>query len=193
MSSAAPTATSRLARPNGWWGVAVFVATEATLFGTIFGTYFYLRFGTDRWPPAGVAEPAVAVPLILTAVLVATSLPMQLAQAVARRGRLGATRFLLLLALVVQAGYFAMQISRFVDSLDRFAPQGNAYASIYYTLLGAHHAHVVVGLLLSLWLLVRLARGLTHYRVVALRAIALYWYAVAAIGALVVATQVSPS
>ena len=45
--SAVPAAGSTLrplARPNGWWGMVVFVATEATLFGTLVGTYFYLRF-----------------------------------------------------------------------------------------------------------------------------------------------------
>ena len=36
-------ALERRSRPAGWWGMAVFVATEATLFGTIFGTYFYRR------------------------------------------------------------------------------------------------------------------------------------------------------
>src|SRR6185437_11423193 len=30
--------TERLARPNGWWGMALFVAAEATLFGTLIGS-----------------------------------------------------------------------------------------------------------------------------------------------------------
>ena len=49
MSSA--SYAQRVARPNGWWGMAVFVATEATLFGTLIGTYFFLRFDTAEWPP----------------------------------------------------------------------------------------------------------------------------------------------
>jgi hypothetical protein len=40
---------------------------------------------------------------------------------------------------------------------------------------------------------VRLAGGLTEYRVTGVRAAALYWYVVAAIGIVVTATQVSPS
>ena len=31
--------TQRVAKPNGWWGMVVFVATEATLFGTLIGSY----------------------------------------------------------------------------------------------------------------------------------------------------------
>jgi heme/copper-type cytochrome/quinol oxidase subunit 3 len=52
---------------------------------------------------------------------------------------------------------------------------------------------VVAGLLLDGWLLVRLLGGLSSYRVVAVRAVALYWYVVAALAIGVVATQVSPS
>ena len=44
MTALARAEPARLARPNGWWGMAIFVATEATLFGTLIGTYFYLRF-----------------------------------------------------------------------------------------------------------------------------------------------------
>ena len=77
----------RVAKPNGWWGMVVFVATEATLFGTLIGSYYDLRFRTPRWPPAGVPDPKVAVPLILLAVLVSTSIPVQLASVFARAGR----------------------------------------------------------------------------------------------------------
>ena len=52
---------------------------------------------------------------------------------------------------------------------------------------------VVLGLLINAWLLVRIAGGLTPYRVTGVRAAALYWYVVAAVGVFVVATQVSPS
>ena len=52
---------------------------------------------------------------------------------------------------------------------------------------------VVLGLLIDLWLLVRLSGGLTEYRVTGVRAAALYWYVVAGISVAVLVTQVSPS
>jgi heme/copper-type cytochrome/quinol oxidase subunit 3 len=73
------------------------------------------------------------------------------------------------------------------------SPKDSSYASIYFTLLGAHHIHVAVGILLELWLVARLLGGMTNYRLIALRAIALYWYFVAALGVAVVFTQISPS
>jgi heme/copper-type cytochrome/quinol oxidase subunit 3 len=184
---------SRIARPNGWWGIAVFVATEATLFGTIIGSYFFLRFQVREWPPAGVPGPKVLVPVLLTAALVATSVPVQLAYSAARRDRLGLARLGLVLALAVQAAYLAIQIHLFVDDLDEFSPDQSAYASIYFTLLGGHHFHVLIGTLLEAWLLVRLVTGLTRYRLVALQATVFYWHFVNVLAVAVVLTQVSPS
>ena len=190
MSAAAP-AVRRAAKPNGWWGMAVFVATEATLFGTLVGTYFYLRFKAVQWPPAGVPEPKLTLPLVLCGVLVATSAAVAVGVRTARAGRLGIAQAALLLALVVQSGYLAMQLHLFLDDLDKLSPSGSAYASIYFTLLGAHHTHVAVGLLLELWLLGRIATGLTTYRLVALRATVFYWHFVNVLALVVVATQLS--
>lgn len=190
--SAAPYA-QRVARPNGWWGMAVFVATEATLFGTLIGTYFYLRFKAPVWPPAGIPDPKVVLPLVLTGVLVATSIPMQLAFKSARVGRVGLARFALLLALVLQAGYLAMQLHLFLDDLHHFSPNATAYASIYFTLVGAHHFHVLVGILLSAWILLRLLAGLTIYRLVGLQAVTFYWHFVNALAVIVTLVQISPS
>ena len=185
--------TQRSAKPNGWWGMAVFVATEATLFGTLIGSYYDLRFRTPHWPPPGVPDPKVAVPLVLLAVLVAASVPVQLASVFARAGRVGATQLALLTALVLQSGYLAMQIHLFVDDLNRVSPQDTAYGSIYFTLVGVHHAHVLVGLLLEGWLVLRLFRGITEYRTVGVRATAFYWLAVNVLAIAVTIVQLSPS
>ena len=161
--------------PLAWWGVAMVVATEAALFAIMIGSYFYLRFKNVHWPPPGTPEPKVVVPLVLLGVLVLSAWPLS-------RGGRG----WLLLALVVQAGYFAMEVHDYQDDLQRFTPQQHVYGSLYYTLLGASHAHVAVGLLLNVWLLVK-------YRPRAARAIALYWYGVIALTAAVTLTVTSPA
>ncbi len=191
MSSPAVAAPSRVAKPNGYWGMLLFVATEATLFGTIFGTYYYLRFTNAEWPPRGVPQPSVTVPLVLAFVLASTSMPMAVASRAARAGELARARAALVLALVVQAGFFAMQVSLISDDLDKFKPQGSSYGSIYFTMLGAHEFHIAVGLLLDVWLLGKLARGLTNYRVVATQSIAFYWHFVNLLALLVVGAQLS--
>jgi cytochrome c oxidase subunit 3 len=179
-------------RPNGWWGMALFVAAETTLVGAIVGSYFYLRINTHVWPPRGIPMPSVLAPVVLTAVLAAALIPFGGALALARRGHRAPAFALLALATCVQAAYFAIQIHLFSDSLGQFGPQANAYASIYYVLLGADHAHVAVGLLFDAWLIVRLAFRLTPYRLRALQAVALYWSAVVVLTVVVVLTELSP-
>jgi cytochrome c oxidase subunit III len=191
VSSAAASAHTRRSSPPGWWGMVAFVATEATLFGALLGSYAYLRFNTPSWPPDGIPEPKVVVPLVLAGVLAATSVPMALASSAAKAGLARRAWTMIALALVVQSAVFGVLIHELARDLDRFAPQRDAYASIYYTLLGADHAHIAVGLLLNAWLVLRLATGLTRYRVVAVRSIALYWHAVNVITVLVTACVVS--
>ena len=178
-------------RPAAWWGMVILIASEATLFGAFIGTYFYLRFKTPTWPPGGLPEPRLVVPAVLALTLAATSLPLALAAVAAQRRLLGATRLLLVTALIVQAGYFAFEVHDFADQLRVFDISRNAYSSIYYTLLGADHAHVALGLLFDLWLLAKLARGFTTYRVNATQAIAWYWHAVNLLTLVVTATLLS--
>jgi cytochrome c oxidase subunit III len=186
-------ARRRRAFPNGLWGMALLIATEATLFGTMIATYFYLRFQVVAWPPSGIEEPKVALPLALTGALVATSVPMFLAVRAARAGRSRAAVACIAPAVLVQCGYLAWQIVLYLDDLSKFSPQDTAYGSIYFTLLMTHHIHVFVGILLNLWIAYRLLGGLTAYRLTGIRGIALYWYFVNLAAIAVVLTQLSPS
>jgi cytochrome c oxidase subunit 3 len=180
-----------IGRPAAWWGMVILVASEATLFGSFIGSYYFLRFHTAAWPPGGIPEPAFVVPLILLACLVATSIPMHFAAKAAQAGRLRATCVLVSIVLLVQAGYFAYEVHDFADQLHRFDITRNAYSSIYYTLLGADHAHVLIGALFNLWLLGKLARGFTRYRVNAVLAITFYVHAVNVLTIVVFGTLLS--
>jgi len=183
----------RRTQPNGWWGMALFVAGEATLFGSLIATYFYLRLSNDVWPPAGIEPPSVTLPLVLTGILIAGVVPMWGALRAARAGLAARAWVLLAIAFAIQATYLGLQIHLFVSDYNDFQPTGSSYGSVYFTLLGVHHAHVALGLLFDVWLLGKLAGGMTNYRLVALRAISLYWFFVAAIAVPVVFTQLYPS
>jgi len=185
------TAGPRLSNSAGWWGMVILVASEATLFGAFIGTYFYLRFRTTPWPPDGIPKPALVVPLILLACLVATTVPMIFASRAAQAGRLRATRFFVAVVLLVEAGYLAYEVHDFADQIHRVDITRNAYTSIYYTLLGADHAHVLIAVLFNLWLLAKLTRGFTTYRLNAVRAIAFYVYAVNVLTIVVYGTLLS--
>jgi len=177
--------------PAGSWGMLMLIASETTLLACLIATYWYLRIRAVHWPPAGIPEPRVVVPMVLAGVLLLTSVPMQLASRAVREGRLAATRLFVLTALVVQTGYLVYEIKDFGDQLRAFGIARNAYSSIYYTLLGADHAHVAVGLLLDVWLLAKLVHGLTAYRLRAAVAIAWYWHFVNVLTVVVIGTLTS--
>jgi heme/copper-type cytochrome/quinol oxidase subunit 3 len=191
--AAAGVERQRRTLPRGVWGIALVIATEFTLFASLIATYFYLRFRTDVWPPAGVPKPLVAEPLLLTALLVISTVPMAAAVRAARRASRRAAWWLVAVAAAIQGTYLGLQIHLFVDDFNKFGPRNDAYGSIYFTLLGVHHAHVAAGLILNAWLLGVLAFGLTNYRLLTLRVASYYWYFVAAIGVAVVFTQIYPS
>jgi len=164
----------RTGPPAAWWGMAMVIVSEGTLLAAMVGTYFYLRFNSTTWPPRGDPEPRVVVPLVLVACLSTTSVFMQLAWRAVRSARLGATRLFLVATLAVQSAYFAYEVHDYSRELDRSPISTDAYTSIHYVLLGADHAHVFFGILLNLWLLWKLATGITTYRANAVQAIT--WY-----------------
>jgi heme/copper-type cytochrome/quinol oxidase subunit 3 len=182
------------AQPNGWWGMALFLCAEVTLFGTLIASYFYLYFDSKQWPPPGVKAPSVVLPLVATGALLSTSAPMWLAARHARAGSARRAARMLALALVIQCCYLALQILLFRHDLNDFSPKRTAYGSIYFTLLAAHHAHVLVGILLAGYVMLRIAvGGLNAYRLIGVRTVALYWHVVNALAVAVVLTQLSPS
>lgn len=175
-ADAARLAAARLGVPTALWGMIMLIASELMLLACFIATFWYLRLRAPHWPPAGLPEPHVVVPMVLAGVLLLTSIPIQLASRAVRRGRLAATRLFLVAALIVQMGYFAYEMQDFSDQIRSFDITRNAYSSIHFTLLGADHAHVFVGLLLSIWILAKLTTGLTMYRLNATVAIAWYWH-----------------
>jgi cytochrome c oxidase subunit III len=191
--SAVRVERQRRALPSGWWAMALLIATEATLFGSLIASYFYLRFQASAWPPPGIPSPSVTLPLVLAGVLLASTLPLYAAVQSAAAGRVARAWLLVALGMAIQGTYLGLQIHLFADDLASFSPTDNAYGSIYFTLLAIHHAHVAVGLLLDVWIVGKLLRRLTNYRMIALRIIALYWYFVALVGLAVVFTQLYPS
>lgn len=185
---------ARRSQPAGIWGMALFLCAETMLFAGLISSYFYLNFRAHRWPPPGLAHPQMLDPSILTGVLVATSVPLALAARRAGAGKLAGTIQMIALGAFVQCGYLAYQVHQLVTELHTLHPRSGAYASAYFALLGLHHAHVLLGILLDLGLLFWLAvSGLSDYRVTGVRALALYWHVINAIGIAVLFTEISPS
>lgn len=192
--SASAHAAERQSLPNGMWGMALFLCSETMLFGGLIASYFYLDFRAPRWPPPGAPSPEVLIPALLTGVLLATSVPIALAARRARAGEKRGAVAMIALAAFVQSGYLAYQLHQLVAEVHTLPPHSSAYASAFIAMLALHHAHVLLGVLLDLgvmfWLL---ARGLSDYRLTAVRSLALYWHVVNVLAIAVLLTEISPS
>jgi heme/copper-type cytochrome/quinol oxidase subunit 3 len=178
-------------RAFGWWGMVWLIGTEATLFGLLLASYFYLRFRDgSTWPPDGIESPALALPLVMTAVLWSSSIPVHLADKGIRAGDQGRLKAGLAAGFVLGAAFLVLTVAvEWPATLDEFGPTTNAYGSLFFTITGFHASHVLVGLLISLWTQVRAWRGaFDESRNLTVQNFAMYWHFVDTVWAFVLAT-----
>ena len=184
------------ARSFAWWGMVWLIATEATLFAMLIASYFYLRFRAGPvWPPDGIAKPELELPLIMTAILWSSSIPVHIADAGIRKGSQTRLRVGLALGFLLGATFFVMTVGvEWPEKLHEFKPTTNAYGSLFYTVTGFHAAHVLVGLLVSAWTQVRAWRGaFGETRHVTVQNFSMYWHFVDVVWAFVLASiYISP-
>jgi len=141
---------------NGWWGMLLFIATEATLFACLLASYFYIRFKTSNgWPPDGISDPKLARAIVMTVLLTASSLFVFWAERGIRRGNQRALVVGLGIAFLLGLAFLGLQIWETVVVAREFTPRTNTYGSLVFTITGAHSAHLIVGLLLVAWVQVR--------------------------------------
>lgn len=160
----------------------LFLLNEATLFGCLLTSYFYLGFLSHAWPPSGVERPSLPLPLLMTALLLSSSGALLFADAALKRGRRSTYRIGVGAAIALGAGFIALQLVEYHDKLARLHPSDNAYASLFYTITGLHGTHVAFGLLLLAWAVARESAGTpSQSRAVAISNSSLYWHFVDAV------------
>jgi cytochrome c oxidase subunit III len=192
--AATPLARPSGSRANGWWGMVFLIATEATLFAVLIASYFYIRFKSPHWPQGDLNKPTLARPLLNNGFLLASVLPMVAAERAVFRGQQARLRLALLIAFLLELAYFALQTDSFWTSWHSFKPSENAYASLVYTLVGAHWVHVGAAILLLAFIQVRALLG--HFdadRNVPVQVTALYVYFVGVLAIPIFLTSVSPA
>ncbi|TML15048.1 MAG: heme-copper oxidase subunit III [Actinobacteria bacterium] len=177
-TEAAPRSAS-----NGWWGMVLLVATEGTLFAVLLASYFYVRFKTSGgWPPDGIADPKLLRAFVMTVLLTASSFFMYAAESGIRRGRQRALVLGLGAAFLLGLAFLGLQIWETVVVARELTPRTDAYGSLFFTVTGAHSAHLVAGLLLMAWIQVRAWFGVySQRRHLGVQMAAIYWYFVVAV------------
>jgi heme/copper-type cytochrome/quinol oxidase subunit 3 len=148
-----------VARRPGTWGMGLLIATEASLFGYLLFSYFYVgALARGSWPPSGPPELRLALPN--TFVLLLSSATMYWAESGIRHGRAGRLRLGLLATFALGAAFLTVQVMEYRNNPVR--PTTSAYGSLFFTVTGFHGAHVAIGLLMIAAVALRAFLG--HFR-----------------------------
>jgi len=164
---------------NGLLGVLFFLCTEVALFGSLIFAYLYLRGLQTSWPPPGVERPAIVLGALNAVILISSSFWCHLAEAAVAKGKRSLASFWLLVTIICGAVFVSIQVVEYHNI--RGATWSGSHADIlgatFFTLTGLHGAHVTIGVLAWITILVKNLRGrwtpAHHFPV---RGVALYWH-----------------
>ena len=162
-------------------GMMLFIASEVMFFAALFAAYFNAKATLPVFPPEGYEDvlKLVPVPLIATAILIASSFTMQWGTSRIRKGdRTGLNRAVAV-TLALGVIFLGIQLYDYWElvTVEGFSIDSGIYGTLFYTMTGFHGAHVLGGVI---GLAVILSRGLagqfTRRHHVAVEAVHYYWH-----------------
>ena len=158
---------------SGWWAMWCLIASEAALFTYLLFSYFYLGSQAHgQWVPE---LPKLTKALPNTVILILSSFVLYWGETGMRKGKRNRLMLALGVTLIMGLVFVGVQIWEWHDKKYSFSD--NAYASSYYMTTGFHVAHVCVGLLVIVTLLLWTRMGkFSQERHAAVSIGALYWH-----------------
>ncbi len=161
--------------PTAWWGMVVLIATEAMVFLALLSSYFFVRAGASTWPPPGISPPELHRSVVFTIVLLGSSIPVFWMEHALHRRNMHQVAISLAIAFAMGAAFLANTAYDFLNM--EFGLQENAYASLFWIIIGLHAIHVLIGLLMSATVQVKVWTGrVTPENHVTPEVFALYWH-----------------
>jgi cytochrome c oxidase subunit 3 len=124
-------------------GMVLFVASEAMFFAAFFGGYFTIRANAPVWPPPDVPHLKIDIASILTVVLVASSVAVQLSLRATRDGR--RRQALWWLGATIALGVVFLGLQLYDYSQLGFGLKDGVFGTLFYVMTGIHMAHVIGG------------------------------------------------
>ena len=158
----------------GFW---VYLMTDLIIFAALFACFIVLHENTFNGPSAKELFHLPSV-LVETLVLLTSSFTCSLAMfAVNRRSKNWAIIWFMI-TFLLGASFLYIEISEFVDLVDRGASwQRSAFLSSFFTLVGTHGFHIFVGLLWMVVMMFRIALlPLVEHSVSRIFRLALFWH-----------------
>jgi cytochrome c oxidase subunit III len=138
--------------------VICLICTEAALF-TIFVVAYLFYIGKSLTGPYPAQE--LEIPILATICLLSSSITVVLAERAFRRGQTGGFQLWWLLTIVLAAAFLASTASEWQRLIfrDHLTISTNLFGTTFYSVVGLHASHVIVGLILLVLVLVLSLRG----------------------------------
>jgi cytochrome c oxidase subunit III len=163
-----------------WWGMVLLLVIESAVFGTIITSYFYLRMGQPEWPPAGISPPELGLATLNTFVLLASSIPMYMADHASTTGDQRKLRLGMIGAISLGLLFLLLKYLEYRDVPYRW--DEHAYGSIVWLTIGFHSAHVASVVLKTIYMFYLALRGYFNTRRnLGVQVNGLYWHFVVAV------------
>lgn len=156
----------------------VVLSSETILFGTLLMVYLYMRANgsSDAFTDRG----CVLVPLLNTAVLLLSTGTAWWSNAMIRQGQTEKLKTGLLVTLVLGLVFVGGQVVEFSQS--GMQPDDQAYGGVFFTLIGFHAVHVLIGVLILAINTIRAQLGdFSARRHIAVDVGTWFWYYVAGV------------
>ncbi|MCZ8511702.1 cytochrome o ubiquinol oxidase subunit III [Paenibacillus filicis] len=161
-------------RTFGFW---IYLMTDVMIFGTFFATYIILRGNTNGGPgPADLFE--LGGVIASTFILLTSSYTCGLALLAMNKGNRQALIGWLGITALLGAVFIGLEVSEFTHLVHEGATMGtSAFLSAFYTLVGTHGLHVLVGLVWMVALIIQLTKkGITPVTKRKVNVISLFWH-----------------
>ncbi|HEV7952184.1 MAG TPA: cytochrome o ubiquinol oxidase subunit III [Candidatus Saccharimonadales bacterium] len=158
----------------GFW---IYLMTDCILFGTLFATYIVLHQSTLGGPTGG---DLFDMPFILveTLILLTSSFTCGLGMLAVRQKKRSQSLFWFGFTFILGLAFLSMELYEFSHLVtEGNSWQRNAFLSSFFTLVGTHGLHILIGLL---WLIVMgwqmLRHGFTRGVVRRLTLFSMFWH-----------------
>ena len=158
------------------FGLYVFLVSDSMTFLGFFAALLIYRATMPVWPPEGMPELELLVPIINTSILVASSFVMHEGQKAIKKNDVKGLQTWLALTALMGALFLGGQAYEYFNA--EFSLTTNLFASCFYVLTGFHGLHVTTGVLLILCVIWR-SREPGHYTSTShfgLEAAEIYWH-----------------
>ena len=142
------------------FGMTIFLASEAMLFAGLIAGYIVLRLSSPAWPPS---PDLPKLPILLTGIntvfLITSSFTYHAAEVAVKKGKKGTAW--LFLTVLLGSLFLCIQAYEWYHMHHEglWFNTGGVYGSSFFVLTGFHGLHVLVGVLMIAWALIRQLGG----------------------------------